>query len=384
MDTPDASIPAVGALQRRKTRVRVRGGDGRLKRATGARTAAGAHCFPAHACWTRPPCCTRRLPANVSVYTQNLCQGWRWRWRGGGLWCGPRFFPKLRATQPVHHPQLAALPPPAWLATCLHLITWVDPFASVLALTAGVAAGVAVRAAATAAARGTLASLLARLALFDLALASLRGLLSSRLRGTWAGSAGVSAVADGAAAVVRAAASARDALLAPTDPRTALAAGAVLVGVARTAHLFPWGRVALLGYVGAFAVGGAARRGGPLAVRAAQAARDAASASPPATAWRSASLRTKAAVIGIVLATAWRAAPWSARADALVVALLFIRAAALRPADTEALRARAAPVLASASKTASRLGGRATDLVTRVAARRPSVGEGGVPRMKMF
>ena len=229
--------------------------------------------------------------------------------------------------------QLPSAALPTWVATCLHLVTWVDPFASAMALTAGVAAGVAARAAAAAAARGTLASLAARLALADLALSSLRGLLSSRLRGTWAGSAGVAAVAEGAVAVVNATASARDALLAPTDPRTALAAGVALVGVARTAHLLPWAQVALLGYVGAFAVGGAARRGGPLAVQAARAARDAASASPPATAWRSASLRTKAAVIGIVLATAWRAAPWSARADALVLALLFVRAAALRPAD---------------------------------------------------
>ena len=258
-------------------------------------------------------------------------------------------------------------PTPPWAATAASLLTWRDPPASAVALGAGVVAGLALDAVARAAAGGTLAALAARVALTDVALNSLRALLSPRSRASacWAGSDVEGVAVAALAACVARAVGARDALLNPRSPRGALAAAAALVALAHAAPFLPGWRALWGAYVAAFAVGAAWPAAAPAVGRAATAARALASAAAAPLA--AVPPRARAAAALVALTACWAAAGWAARAEALLLAALFARAALLRPATETALQRAATPYLASASKQAARLSSAAGGLARRAA-----------------
>ena len=270
-----------------------------------------------------------------------------------------------------------------------------------------------------------LATLLCHLALFDLGVNSLRGLLSEKLRqrGDLSGSVVEAAAASAAASAVRGLCSLRDAALNPKNPKTALRTAAALLllagsnlgggsGGSSVVTVGVLGEVskvsAVSGFYLCFAAGAAWRwwprtkrtsssssssrrplpplRPNDLSVAASLAARKlsnslallsektklAALAQLFAELSASSSLGTRVALGSLAACVAWRLSAWGTRGAALLLLLLFARAHLFGDKLSKELTRRAMrhPVLASARKGCAALGSAARERVTMRGRRR--------------
>jgi hypothetical protein len=257
-----------------------------------------------------------------------------------------------------------------------------------------------------------LLTLLCPLALFDLGVNSLRGLVSEELRerGALSGSVVESAAISAAASVVRGLCSLRDAALNPRDPKTALRTAAALVaasclfgsgkgkglGVGLLKELFAV--VAVSAFYSCFAAGAAwrwwprrerpprrrSRPRPPLLLRpdlgaAASLLSERASSSLSFAAEKTGvaaladfcssftglSLGTRIALGSLAAAVAWRLSAWSTRGAAILLLLLFARAHVFGEKASQEMTRRAMrhPVLASARKGCAALGSAARERV---------------------